>query len=44
MEAKTVIESAMNRIKELREINNMPEDLINEKIIRERVKWAKIKG
>ena len=29
-------------LKELREINNMPENLVNEKIIRERMKWVEI--
>jgi len=29
-------------LRELREINNMPENLINKKIIRERMKWAEI--
>lgn len=29
-------------LEELREINNMPENLVNEKIIRERMKWAEI--
>ena len=29
-------------LKELREINNMPENLINERAIRERMKWVNI--
>lgn len=29
-------------LRELREVNDMPEDLINERIIRERMKWAAI--
>ena len=29
-------------LRELREINNMPENIINEKIIKERMEWSKI--
>lgn len=29
-------------LKELREINNMPENTINEKAIKERMEWARI--
>jgi len=29
-------------LKELREINNMPENLINKRIIKEKMKWAAI--